>query len=276
MIARQWFKYRVSAAHTPDSAEFLGIEMPADFSGALRWRGQGEGGGDGSGDLLHARNEASRRYVTWPPEFYVPGLPATAAWRSRPGNSKQGSGGPVDDVTAAEATTRLQSLIVRGLDHYDWALASGICAEQARLFLPACGIHTVWRWTASVQAIAHFLTQRLGKDAQGEVQLYACAVRTLVVPLFPTPSWHWCRVTPSTVDSHGTFHACLSTASLLTSCEPLRVACARNELPLGLLRCRQRLARVRRSGMDMRRGCRGGAISVGGACPPVPNSQELR
>ncbi|NDE76392.1 MAG: thymidylate synthase (FAD), partial [Proteobacteria bacterium] len=28
MIARQWFKYRVSAAHTPDSAEFLGIEMP--------------------------------------------------------------------------------------------------------------------------------------------------------------------------------------------------------------------------------------------------------
>ncbi|NDF94677.1 MAG: thymidylate synthase (FAD), partial [Proteobacteria bacterium] len=30
MIARQWFKYRVGAAHTPDSAEFLGIEMPAD------------------------------------------------------------------------------------------------------------------------------------------------------------------------------------------------------------------------------------------------------
>ncbi len=185
MIARQWFKYRVGAAHTPDSAEFLGIELPAVFAEALGWRGQGDDGGDGSGDLLHARNEASRRYVTLPPEFYVPGLPTTPAWRSRPENSKQGSGGPVDDVTAAEATTRLQSLIVQGLEHYDWALASGICAEQARLFLPAYGLHTVWRWTASVQAISHFLTQRLNEDAQGEIQAYAHAVRTLVTPLFP-------------------------------------------------------------------------------------------
>ena len=185
MIARQWFKYRVGAAHTPDSAEFLGIELPADFALALGWRGQGDDGGDGSGDLLHARNEASRRYVTLPPEFYIPGLPATPAWRSRPENSKQGSGGPVDDATATDATTRLQSLIVHALANYDWALAAGICAEQARLFLPAYGLHTVWRWTASVQAIAHFLTQRLNEDAQGEIQSYARAVRTLVTPLFP-------------------------------------------------------------------------------------------
>ena len=32
----------------------------------------GDDGGDGTGDLLQARNEASRRYVTLPPEFYVP------------------------------------------------------------------------------------------------------------------------------------------------------------------------------------------------------------
>ena len=39
--------------------------------------------------------------------------------------------------------------------------------------------------TASLQAIAHFLTQRLGDDAQEEIQRYAVAVRDLVLPLFP-------------------------------------------------------------------------------------------
>ena len=36
-----------------------------------------------------------------------------------------------------------------------------------------------------MQAISHFLTQRLNEDAQGEIQAYAHAVRTLVTPLFP-------------------------------------------------------------------------------------------
>lgn len=178
MVARQWFKYRIGAAHTPDTAEFLGLEVPE----ALLWGGQGDDGGSGAGDLLQGRNEASRRYVTLPPEFYVP---APDAWRSTPEDSKQGSGAPLGTDSGAEATRRLLATIERGIAEYEWALAQGICAEQARLFLPAYGLMTVWRWTSSVQAVAHFLKQRLGDDAQAEIRCYAEAVRDLTQPLFP-------------------------------------------------------------------------------------------
>ena len=185
MVARQWFKYRVGGAHTPDSAEFLGVDLPPELAATLEWRGQGDDGGDGYGDLLQARNEASRRYVTLPPEFFVPGTSPATPWRAKPATSKQGSAGPVDDATNAEATARLHELINRSLAHYDWAVGAGISAEQARLFLPAYALHTVWRWTASIQSIAHFLQQRLGADAQDEIQAYARAVSDLVTPLFP-------------------------------------------------------------------------------------------
>lgn len=178
LVARQWFKYRIGAAHTPDTAELLGTEVPE----ALLWAGQGDDGGAGWGDLLQARNEASRRYVTLPPEFYVP---AVDAWRARSERAKQGSAGPVDGRLGAAATRRLLRTIERGLADYEWALERGLCAEQARLFLPAYGLLTVWRWTASLQAIAHFLNQRLAEDAQGETVRYAGAVRSLVQPLFP-------------------------------------------------------------------------------------------
>jgi thymidylate synthase (FAD) len=177
MVGRQWFKYRIGSSHTPDTAELLGVEVPE----ALLWQGQGDDGGHGTGDLLQGRNEASRRYVTLPPEFYVP---QGDEWRSKPANSKQGSGPPVADDLGGEATRRLLATIERGVADYEWALAQGICAEQARLFLPAYGLMTVWRWTASIQAVAHFLKQRLGEDAQTEIQAYAQAVRDLVQPLF--------------------------------------------------------------------------------------------
>jgi thymidylate synthase (FAD) len=178
MVARQWFKYRIGAAHTPDSAELLGTEVPE----ALLWQGQGDDGGSGWGDLLQGRNEASRRYVTLLPEFYVP---AVDAWRGKPENSKQGSGDAVPNALGAEATRRLLQTIERGVADYEWALENGICAEQARLFLPAYGLFTVWRWTVSIQGVAHFLSQRLGDDAQVEIQRYAEAVRDLAMPIFP-------------------------------------------------------------------------------------------
>ncbi len=185
MIARQWFKYRVGAAHSPDSAEMLGVELSAELADVLAWRGQGDDGGDGSGDLLHARNEASRRYVTLPPEFYVPDASTGFPWRRKPASSKQGSAGPVTAEVGSEATARLIDLIAESNRHYEWAIEAGISAEQARLFLPAYALHTVWRWTASIQALAHFLVQRLGEDAQGEIQAYARALSALVSPLFP-------------------------------------------------------------------------------------------
>lgn len=146
MVARQWWKYVVGSDHTMDG-----------------W------------------NEASRRYITMEPEFYVP-----PRWRKAPAHRKQGSDGEItDDAVNGEATAILRRLIAAGTNAYEMLMAEGIAPEQARLCLPAYAMYTVWRWTASLQAICHFLNQRLADDAQWEIQQYAEAVYRLIEPRFP-------------------------------------------------------------------------------------------
>lgn len=147
MVARQHWKYVVGSDHTMDG-----------------W------------------NESSRRYVTANEEFYVP---KPEEWRSSPENKKQGSGDPVDLETGSMAFQMLMEDIDRQLSHYNWAMEHGICAEQARLFLPAYGLYVNYRWSASLQSVLHFLNQRLAEDAQVEIQDYAKAVHMIVQPLFP-------------------------------------------------------------------------------------------
>ena len=153
MVARQHWKYIIGSAHY-----------------------------EGTGDSLDAWNESSRRYVTEEPTFYIP---ATDEWRSAPDNAKQGSGGIVRWELGEEAAYRLINAVDRGMADYEWALASGICAEQARLYLPAYGMYVRWWWTASLQSVAHFLAQRLEKHAQVEIQAYAKAILTLIEARFP-------------------------------------------------------------------------------------------
>jgi thymidylate synthase (FAD) len=147
MVARQWWKYVVGSDHVMDA-----------------W------------------NESSRRYITEEPTFYIP---KADEWRSAPENSKQGSGEPVGEEIGEHYTLNLMRLIEAGEKLYEEALKDGICAEQARLFLPAYGMYVRWYWTASLQSVAHFLNQRLAHDAQREIQEYAKAVYELVKPHFP-------------------------------------------------------------------------------------------
>lgn len=137
----------------------------------------------GSDHTMDAWNEASRRYITIDVENYVPN---PTDWRSKPENSKQGSGEPVSDTIGLEATQRLLRQIEQGLKDYEWALENNIAPEQARLLIPsAYGMYTAYYWTASLQSVCHFLNQRLAHDSQYEIQQYAEAVYELVKPLFP-------------------------------------------------------------------------------------------
>lgn len=147
MVARQHWKYVVGADHTMDS-----------------W------------------NESSRRYITMDPEFYVP---TNDQWRLAPDNKKQGSGGPIDPWTGSLLTQQLQDYISQGEALYSMAMENGVAAEQARLFLPAYGMHVVYRWSASLQSVTLFLNQRLAEDSQKEIQEYARAVYSLIVDKFP-------------------------------------------------------------------------------------------
>lgn len=148
-VARQWWKYAVSSSHVDDQ---------------------------------NGWNESSRRYITEDERFYVP---EASAWRSKPENSKQGSGEPVDESLGKIFTDELNNLVKFGNDLYQKALKNNIAPEIARLFLPAYGMYVRWRWTTSLQGVITFLGQRMPDDAQKEIQEYAKAVKELTVAAFP-------------------------------------------------------------------------------------------
>jgi thymidylate synthase (FAD) len=127
-------------------------------------------------------NESSRRYITEEPEFYIP---TANDWRSAPENSKQGSGEPINYGLGIELTMRLFNLIEAAEEEYNHAMELGVCAEQARLFLPAYGMYVRYRWTTSLHGLMNFLQQRLAHDAQKEITEYAIALRALAEEEFP-------------------------------------------------------------------------------------------
>lgn len=127
-------------------------------------------------------NESSRRYITEEPAFYIP---TAEQWRSAPENSKQGSGEPINYGLGIELTMKLFNLIEAAQQDYNHAIEVGVCAEQARLFLPAYGMYVRYRWTTSLHGVMHFLQQRLAHDAQVEIVEYAKAIKQLAENEFP-------------------------------------------------------------------------------------------
>jgi thymidylate synthase (FAD) len=149
VVARQWWKYAVSSTHVDDQ---------------------------------NGWNESSRRYITENEEFYIP---SGTEWRSKPENSKQGSGDPVSSDIGGYYTNKLFDLVEAGNKLYNEAMEAGIAPEQARLFLPAYGMYVRWRWTVSLQGVLTFLSQRIENDAQKEIRDYALAVKELTKLSFP-------------------------------------------------------------------------------------------
>ena len=148
-VARQWWKYAVASTHIDDQ---------------------------------NGWNESSRRYITEEEQFYVP---LDTEWRSKPENSKQGSGEPLDAKLGGEFTDKLIKTISLGTSLYHDAMNAGVAPEIARLFLPAYGMYVRWRWTVSLQGLMTFLDQRMEHDAQVEIQQYAFAVKDLAAESFP-------------------------------------------------------------------------------------------
>lgn len=155
MVARQWYKHNVASSMIDDQ---------------LGW------------------NESSRRYVTEKEVFYIPDV---KEWRSSPENRKQGSGGPVSSEVGAKCLQRLRASVQRGIADYEDALKDGVAPEQARLLLPAYAMYVRWRWTASLNALLHFVSLRDKEDAQYEIQEYAKAVNAMVQEHYPLTARAW-------------------------------------------------------------------------------------
>ena len=124
-----------------------------------------------------AWNEISGRYVEFSGEFYEPEL-----FRKQSKNNKQGSEGQIESTDAAKeiyfdsCNSSLQS--------YYSLLELGVCKEQARMVLPL-SLYSECYWTASLQAVMHFLTLREDSHSQWEIREFAKAVRNLSREHFP-------------------------------------------------------------------------------------------
>jgi thymidylate synthase (FAD) len=126
-------------------------------------------------------NEISRRYVSDPPELFMP------KWRKAPTDgAKQGSSGEIgSNLWLVEASYR--DGCKTALFNYDSLLKLGVAPEQARFVLPQ-GVYTEWYWTGSLAAYARFYTQRTHDGAQQEVTELAMLIQDIVKPLYPV-SW---------------------------------------------------------------------------------------
>ena len=167
-------RYLADNQHTsPFRHAFISLEVKAPLMVARQWWKHVVG----SDHTMDAWNEASRRYVTMLEEFYVP------VFRIAPDNAKQGSGG----VHPKSAVWQFHLSSHHGwcLAMYKNALLDGVAPELARGFLPSDFQYVTWRWSSSLQSVAHFLTQRLDAHAQWEIQRYAEAVHEIAAELFP-------------------------------------------------------------------------------------------
>lgn len=133
-------------------------------------------------------NEVSRRYVDDEPEFYKPEV-----WRKKADNVKQGSSSEaldVDDVWPSPYgySQTLASLISDEADSaltlYTVALDNGMCAEQARMFLPQ-NTMTEWVWSGTLGAWCDMIRLRIDPHTQYETRIVADKAAEIIEQLFP-------------------------------------------------------------------------------------------
>jgi len=113
-------------------------------------------------------SELSGRYVPYehwytPKNFYV-----------QPPSKKTGRSNEVH-YRSGQFIERYNEVIKQALDLYREMIDAGVAYEQARMHLPL-STYTYFYWTASGQALHHFVKLRSKHDAQAEIRVYANAV----------------------------------------------------------------------------------------------------
>lgn len=140
---------------------------------------------------LHGWNEISGRYVEMM-EWYVPSM-----WRRQSQNSKQGSQGELDDNDQTICDDLYKESIDKSFQTYHQLLEMGVAKEQARIVLPLT-VYTETIWTASLQALTHFIQLRDEEHAQMEIREYAHVLSEMLKEKFPCVYKHVMSIHAST------------------------------------------------------------------------------
>ena len=124
-------------------------------------------------------NEISGRYVTIENEFYVPN-----EFGKQPDVKHQGGIENLSETHQKIVKEKYKRYLEAVNNLYNDFINSGMSKEHARLVLPI-SFYTQFVWTASLQAIKHFIDLRDKTSAQWEIQQYAIAMRELVNEILP-------------------------------------------------------------------------------------------
>ena len=169
------FNYLWHHGHTsPFRHIFLSFRVHAPISIVRQWEKYRVGS-----PIDTPSNEVSGRYVELKEEFFIP-----SEWRLQSKSNKQGSFGKLNDELQEQIDDKTTEHYKHCHDYYEELLSSGVAKEQARFVLPN-GLYTTFIWTPSLQALMHFLEQRLSHDAQKELQDYAKAVFEITKTIHP-------------------------------------------------------------------------------------------
>lgn len=161
-VFRQWMKYQVGStwAEYTINGESVSLEMfdlMYDTDKGCSW------------------NEISSRYSKLKPEFYIP----TKMRANASHGNKQASHDLPEDFPHRFYRDIMQVNCETQYEKYINLIEKGVAREIARIILPQ-NIYSEAYWTVSLQGVLHFLKQRLHKDAQYEIRLFAeCIEKSL-------------------------------------------------------------------------------------------------
>lgn len=170
-VMRQWTKYQVGSTwreyetklegypvstHVEHGTEIAAVDIMYDTDKGCSW------------------NELSGRYKVMEPEFYIPAV-------ARRNTGRQSSEDADDTVLTRRMRRSMAYVEVICVQQYRHLLKDGVAKELARLVLPPT-IYSECYWTVSLQAVLHFLDQRLEASAQFEIRQYAQGILELIRP----------------------------------------------------------------------------------------------
>lgn len=125
-------------------------------------------------------NEYSARYSVVRDRFYHPTIENI---RKQSTSNRQGGDEPIDNLTAQEFLDYLNKAEALYAD-YEKLIEKGVTRELARIGLPI-NVYTEWYWKIDLHNLLHFLSLRMDKHAQLEIQDYARAMFALIQPIVP-------------------------------------------------------------------------------------------
>lgn len=133
-------------------------------------------------------NEYSGRYSLMPMLFYTP--PAEQLQKQSKKNNQGRSGQAVEQALYDEALKRLERVREASRAAYEWMTGEDIARELARIDLPL-STYTQWYWKIDLHNLLHFLTLRVDRHAQWEIQEFGKVIAGMLKRVAPLSYEAW-------------------------------------------------------------------------------------